>query len=50
LRDYFESLGLDSSRIQIQGYGERRPVADNSSPLGKDKNRRVVISLGRTQV
>ncbi|PWI34351.1 flagellar protein MotY [Vibrio albus] len=50
LRDYFQSLGLDSSRIQIQGYGERRPVADNSSPIGKDKNRRVVISLGRTQV
>ncbi|ANW25098.1 flagellar protein MotY [Vibrio coralliilyticus] len=50
LRDYFKSLGLPEDRIQVQGYGRRRPVADNSSPLGKDKNRRVVISLGRTQV
>ncbi len=50
LRDYFKSLGLDDNRIQIQGYGERRPIADNSSPIGKDKNRRVVISLGRSQI
>ena len=50
LRDYFKSLGLKDDRIQIQGYGQRRPIADNGSPIGKDKNRRVVISLGRTQV
>ncbi|KJY87661.1 flagellar protein MotY [Vibrio neptunius] len=50
LRDYFQSLGLPEDRIQVQGYGRRRPVGDNASPLGKDKNRRVVISLGRTQV
>ncbi|MCG9597182.1 OmpA family protein [Vibrio sp. Isolate25] len=50
LRDYFKSLGLPEDRIQVQGYGRRRPVDDNSSPIGKDKNRRVVISLGRTQV
>ena len=50
LQTYFQSLGLPEDRIQVQGYGRRRPVADNNSPLGKDKNRRVVISLGRTQV
>lgn len=50
LREYFKSLGLPGDRIQVQGYGKRRPIADNSSPIGKDKNRRVVISLGRTQV
>ena len=50
LRDYFKSIGLPEDRIQVQGYGKRRPIADNASPIGKDKNRRVVISLGRTQV
>lgn len=50
LRSYFQSLGLPEDRIQVQGYGKRRPIADNGSPMGKDKNRRVVISLGRTQV
>ncbi|EKO3476424.1 OmpA family protein [Vibrio fluvialis] len=50
LQKYFESLGLPADRIQVQSYGKRRPIADNASPIGKDKNRRVVISLGRTQV
>ncbi|CAM2853871.1 OmpA family protein [Vibrio mytili] len=50
LRKYFESLGLPEDRIQVQGYGKRRPIADNGSQIGKDKNRRVVISLARTQV
>ncbi|MDE1513468.1 MULTISPECIES: flagellar protein MotY [Vibrio] len=50
LREYFQSIGLPEDRIQVQGYGRRRPIADNASPIGKDKNRRVVISFGRTQV
>ncbi|OIN26578.1 flagellar protein MotY [Vibrio barjaei] len=50
LQDYFQSLGLPKDRIQVQGYGKRRPVADNSSPIGKAKNQRVVISFGRTEV
>lgn len=50
LREYFKSIGLPEDCIQVQGYGKRRPIADNASPIGKDKNRRVVISLGRTQV
>jgi outer membrane protein OmpA-like peptidoglycan-associated protein len=50
LRDYFKSLGLSEDRIQVQGYGKRRPIADDNSPVGKEKNRRVVISLGRSQV
>ncbi len=49
LREYFKSIGLPEDRIQVQGYGQRRPIADNASPIGKDKNRRVVISQGRTQ-
>jgi len=50
LQDYFKSLGLPEDRIRVQGYGKRRPIDDNASPIGKDRNRRVVISLGRTQV
>lgn len=50
LKDYFKSLGLDDTRIEIQGYGKRRPIADNATPIGKDKNRRVVISLGRSNI
>nr|WP_074213544.1 OmpA family protein [Salinivibrio sp. ES.052] len=48
LRDYFTSLGLPEDRITVEAYGERRPIADNEDPIGRSKNRRVVISLGRT--
>ncbi|GMQ47143.1 OmpA family protein [Vibrio sp. 10N] len=50
LQDYFHSLGLPKDRIQVQGYGKRRPIASNASPVGKAKNQRVVISFGRTEV
>ena len=33
-------------RIAAVGYGEYRPVADNSTPEGRSKNRRVVIEVG----
>ncbi|MDD1794315.1 OmpA family protein [Enterovibrio makurazakiensis] len=48
LEEYFMSLGLPKDRIQVEAFGERRPIADNDSPIGRNKNRRVVISLGRT--
>lgn len=50
LQDYFKSLGLPGDRIQVEGYGKRRPIADDTSPVGNEKNRRVVISLGRTRI
>ena len=48
LRKYFKSLGLPEDRVQIEAYGKRRPIADNSTPIGRSLNRRVVISLGQT--
>ncbi|WP_434359634.1 OmpA family protein [Parasalinivibrio latis] len=48
LEEYFLSLGLPKDRIQVHAYGERRPIADNTTPIGRNKNRRVVISMGRT--
>ncbi|MGF1741586.1 OmpA family protein [Vibrio profundum] len=50
LQNYFQSIGLSEDRIQVHAYGKRRPIADNASAIGKSKNRRVVISLGRTRV
>ena len=46
LRDYFKSLGLPEDRIQVQ-INRRRPSQTLFTAV--DKNRRVVISLGRTK-
>lgn len=38
---YLIAKGIQSQRIVSKGYGETKPIADNSSEAGKAKNRRV---------
>lgn len=42
-RDYLASRGVASNRISIDGRGSHEPIADNSTPAGRAKNRRVEI-------
>jgi OOP family OmpA-OmpF porin len=42
--EYFISKGVSPERMQTIGYGESRPVADNSSAQGRALNRRTEIS------
>ncbi|HEX7383286.1 MAG TPA: flagellar motor protein MotD [Burkholderiaceae bacterium] len=37
--------GIDPERISLAGYGERRPIADNKTIEGRQRNRRVVIVI-----
>jgi len=37
--------GIDASRLRAVGYGESRPVADNSTEEGRQRNRRVVAVI-----
>jgi outer membrane protein OmpA-like peptidoglycan-associated protein len=39
------SLGIASDRLEAQGYGEQYPVADNGSPEGRAKNRRISMRV-----
>jgi OmpA-OmpF porin, OOP family len=41
--DALRGLGVDSSRIEAEGYGDQHPIADNSTAEGRAKNRRVAI-------
>lgn len=38
-----QAQGMSSVAIQVQGYGNQRPIADNSSSEGRAQNRRVAI-------
>ncbi len=39
--------GVDERRLEVHGYGPRRPKADNSTPEGRAENRRVEFSIVR---
>lgn len=41
--DVLSDLGIDGKRVQVQGFGEAYPLADNASSLGRAQNRRVEI-------
>ncbi|HYE34522.1 OmpA family protein [Methylocaldum sp.] len=39
------ALGIDSSRLAAEGYGEQHPIADNATAEGRQRNRRVDINV-----
>jgi chemotaxis protein MotB len=41
-----DQTAIDPKRISTMGFGEYRPIADNTSELGRRKNRRVEIIVG----
>jgi outer membrane protein OmpA-like peptidoglycan-associated protein len=42
---YTAKQGVNAKRMIIKGYGEKNPVADNSTAEGRQKNRRVEIAI-----
>ena len=42
-------LGIDSRRVQVRGYGEAHPVAENASSRGRAQNRRVEVVFSNEQ-
>jgi outer membrane protein OmpA-like peptidoglycan-associated protein len=43
--DYLISKGIPVVRVSSVGYGQDKPIADNSTSSGRAKNRRVSIEL-----
>lgn len=43
--DYLAIQGVSQARIRTQGYGASMPVADNATPEGRARNRRVEIKI-----
>ncbi|NCA70308.1 MAG: flagellar motor protein MotD [Sphingobacteriia bacterium] len=44
VRVFIES-GLDAGRLNVAGYADQRPVGDNATPEGRERNRRVAIII-----
>ncbi len=41
VRDYLVELGLSAGRFETDGFGETRPIADNETEEGRQRNRRT---------
>jgi len=42
---FLVDAGVEAGRMEAIGYGEEKPVADNDSKAGKEKNRRVEFNI-----
>jgi outer membrane protein OmpA-like peptidoglycan-associated protein len=45
VRNYLIKKGIEPTRITAVGYGDTKPVADNSTPQGKQMNRRTEVKI-----
>ena len=45
---FFQEQGISAKHLAGIGYGEHRPVGDNANAEGRAKNRRIEISLMKT--
>jgi outer membrane protein OmpA-like peptidoglycan-associated protein len=43
--DFLAQNGVDPRRLAAVGYGATRPIADNSTPEGRAKNRRIEFTV-----
>ena len=45
VKKFLEDSGISSARISTKGLGQGSPVADNKTPEGRQKNRRVEVII-----
>lgn len=45
VKNYLIKKGIAATRITAQGFGDSKPVAPNTTPAGRTKNRRVELHL-----
>lgn len=45
VRNYIQGKGIAASRLESEGFGQTKPVADNKTDEGRAKNRRVEFKI-----
>ncbi len=48
VKNHLVQRGVETSRVNVLGYGESRPVVTNATPEGRQMNRRVEIRINPT--
>lgn len=47
VREYLVRKGVEPARLEAKGYGQTRPIADNKTAAGREKNRRVDFVIAK---
>ncbi len=45
VRNYLQGKGIAANRLESEGYGQTKPIADNNTDEGRSKNRRVEFKI-----
>ncbi len=45
VKAYLVSKGVTASKLQTEGFGLTKPIADNTTAAGRQKNRRVEMNI-----
>ena len=45
VKAYLKTKGIAAERVTAKGYGDTKPVADNGTTAGKQKNRRTEVNI-----
>jgi OOP family OmpA-OmpF porin len=48
VRTALEELGVDTDVLKVAGFGPDQPVADNATPAGRARNRRIEFIIDPT--
>jgi len=50
VRAYLVTQGVDKEKLVAKGFGETKPIADNETEAGREKNRRVEFNIVEQEV
>jgi outer membrane protein OmpA-like peptidoglycan-associated protein len=50
VRQYLIEHGIEEDRLTAKGYGDEKPIADNETEEGREKNRRVEFNIVEQEV
>ena len=45
MRNAIIALGISPERLTAEGFGQQFPIADNSTPEGRQQNRRIAMRV-----